>query len=1359
MSSVNQRWVGNMPVSASMPDAPNEIAADVARQAVHALRGYAYQIYASAIAWLELRGDENLYVEVAEDFAVVTDAALKAVQVKDTPASGSVTLGSGQVTTFLDAYVSLVQANPNRQISLCFLSTAPIGREKTDNLRVGDEPALRFWRKAAAGADVSSLRHALASANLSSGSLEYFASLDDASFRSMLRHIKWHCGQPPLEAVKAEFEQLLIPFGWDHGRIPPSEAARLVSPIVERILLTCANAGQRKLSRADLLDLVDAKTRLSVSRSDADRLMEGPAPAGSFVKTQRLIPQSELGVPSILAERPELNRQLTEMLLSNGTAFVTGGSGMGKTLAVRLAARDIGTEWSILDLRNLDAGAAATRLMDTLPELSLPHVGGVIIDDINQLDDPATARSFAVFLQAMRRRDQLCYATVYRRPSVRALTELGISSDIFIEIPSLSQRDVESMIKQADGDPSRWGAAIYRRSNEGHPQLVQASIVGLQSRGWPAAELEALLQIGGSSGDIQYEKASTRARLIGSIPEASRALLYRLSLAIGKFDRRTALKLGQLDPKIESPGEALDQLIGPWIDEAGNEMYRVSPLLSDAGNEVLADTEVAAIHSAFADAIMSPTEISVDQASAAYVHGLVGKAEFALTKFAHGIIASDSDTRRLVSKSLISLRITTTTKPIFPSNKSVSGMLRLAQLLVCLEAGRDDEIAAVWDALWREKADLSLQEGDNKFEALIIAKLLISDRASRAIPSWFDLLLRLDELGRSDDQVAAAIREMETPGRLKSAPTVLGMLFMSQAMRLGGIEALARLFERLDNLEPDLRRRILAEYENAPGEFGLLINSGWLAENEAGTIEPIAAARWFRRISELGRSWGYPSLAATAEIAVAIMQDEYGHDTAAAIQTLNEGAASLGCDDQFTRALAKVLYRQSDYEGALEKIRTLDPDYAKREPIERTFLCREAGVCAGHIEEWSEARFWFEEGRSAAFQVPANQMLPAAIGLGADAAYASYMTGDRETAFRDVTVSLGELERLDPASSLRATHCYKTIGHLVLWMNNQVSHDFEAFAEGMESLPPGCCSNPDPHEDIKGLPRAPLDTLWYLLADAEIRSHVSVGAAEALQVRIGSNQILGMELRLREGRVSASIETHDDLAFFENLRAWLDLRVHLKDRLAELKSSDMLNPIRDTIPRATQEQLSWTGAREAAEEAIFSYLFSRILAGSQGPIHAFYDLWSKEMTLNYPGTTLVQLICGTSSEDEADRLPQGRALNRIATGERFNARDLFTATLRFTEAGARSVSFGRPVEAHLDGWASVEWAQLISTQRFSLVTPAISVPALERALAREPRGYARVAAILLAAEAAVGVRLSPEFRDFLRQLSAGPVAP
>ena len=57
------------------------------RQAVDSLKGYIYQIYQSIAAWLNLKENEILFIEVAEDYAILYRDSLTTTQVKNTRGS------------------------------------------------------------------------------------------------------------------------------------------------------------------------------------------------------------------------------------------------------------------------------------------------------------------------------------------------------------------------------------------------------------------------------------------------------------------------------------------------------------------------------------------------------------------------------------------------------------------------------------------------------------------------------------------------------------------------------------------------------------------------------------------------------------------------------------------------------------------------------------------------------------------------------------------------------------------------------------------------------------------------------------------------------------------------------------------------------------------------------------------------------------------------------------------------------------------------------------------------------------------------------------------------------------------------
>ena len=122
---------------------------DAARQAVNALRGFEYQVVAAALAWLDLEENGRLYLEVAEDYATIAEQAIQAVQVKDTKASGSVTLNSKDIKSAIESFVNLVENNPEYVVHLRYFTTAPIGIERGIGNPFGGIAGLEFWQLAA----------------------------------------------------------------------------------------------------------------------------------------------------------------------------------------------------------------------------------------------------------------------------------------------------------------------------------------------------------------------------------------------------------------------------------------------------------------------------------------------------------------------------------------------------------------------------------------------------------------------------------------------------------------------------------------------------------------------------------------------------------------------------------------------------------------------------------------------------------------------------------------------------------------------------------------------------------------------------------------------------------------------------------------------------------------------------------------------------------------------------------------------------------------------------------------------------------------------------------------------------------
>src|ERR1051325_678122 len=94
--------------------------------------------------------------------------------------------------------------------------------------------------------------------------------------------------------------------------------------------------------------------------------------------------------------------------------------------------------------------------------------------------------------------------------------------------------------------------------------------------------------------------------------------------------------MGHHPPRLETPGEALDLLIGPWVERIDDKYFRLSPLLNDAAQEVFTEQDVKELHETAAMAYLSQATITPIEYSAVLFHGLIGQADRPLVSAAMG---------------------------------------------------------------------------------------------------------------------------------------------------------------------------------------------------------------------------------------------------------------------------------------------------------------------------------------------------------------------------------------------------------------------------------------------------------------------------------------------------------------------------------------------------------------------------------------------------------------------------------------------------------------------------------------------------------------------------------------------------
>jgi hypothetical protein len=1330
-------------------DAPK---GDPAAQAVASLHGYAYQLYASGLAWLDLKPQEILYLEVAKDYAVAAGNALDAVEVKNT--SASVTINSEDVRETLDGFVDLAERNPGRAVHLRFLSTSAIGREKAKEDRAAGEPTLNYWRRAAAGADVEPLRAVLKKAALTPRVQAYIDARDNEALRSdFLRHIHWDCGAQSLEGVIAELQSGLARYASERLGAHSTPRERLSSAVLQRILATVISAN-RRLVDTDLLTEISTATSITVPQQEFEELFKALAKKlgndqGSDVTSATsprvLEPENDVPLPSFLAERKTLIADIHERARSNGVAVVTGSSGSGKTVLARLTARLGGKNWSLIDLRDLDALEMTQRLDYALGQLGLVDRDGVILDDFNELEDPVARRALTRFLAAMKRRDNLCLITAYREPSTRTFTELGIDKSAQVTVPDLSVEEVTEIVTHAGADGKKWGRLVYLAGAFGHPLLVQAEIMGLRARSWSDDDFKRLRALK-ESEDVTAERLATRQRLVNALPNDARSLLYRASLLIGRFDRKLVLSLGQVEPPISEAGAELDLLIGPWVEQAGSGNLRLSPLLQGAGEQVLTADVVEKLYKAAAEHIFAGRNIDIDKANPAFMYALRGRSEETLKKIAFSVISAKQKTHEMLSEWLTTLRLHRTDKPIFADNNRISVLLRLAQFSLVGEKKDRRSIRNCWAALQKEIKEIDDAEFREHYEYISIAKALIDQSVAGHLPNWVQLILRFKELVAADPERKETYEKIKPPPGVSKHHTTVGMFFILQSMGLETIAELKEVFGQLDALKPETRQELLADVARMPNDYSLIVNRPWLQEAKREDTNWNANAEMYLGMAKQAQGWGYRELALRCHVSRAVIFDEYLKLPAAAVKALDEAKAALGDSFILKRALGKIEYRRNEYKVALSLLRECLSSTEINEPIERTYMLREGGISAAQTDDWPLASRLFAEGATEAAKARSSSMRPMEIGMKADAALAAYKSNEIGVAVEGLDGCLNDLEKVDPSSSITGGFVHRIIRHAVLWLYGEATGTAMNVDEVPTAMIPGMCSNPQPF-DLNDMPLGAADYARYMLACIEAQLGLPTGVGDALKSRLKGRGIPGMELMLRNARLKRAVATADAQALIHDAQSMVDGQNFLDKNRARLMQEGPLNPSYEEIPTITDSDSQNPNVVFTGEDSFLAFGIHAALSQKQDALNELGALIDS-YPARYAGAKLVQgMIDGLNDGTRVEEYTANE-IHRVAKDNGLTADELFTACVRFLQTAKRS-NFQKLLTPLILRWAKAKWNYVLDEQRFYLVNPTSTVPAIRDALNRMDGKLSSLGRLLVAAEPSVKQRLSQDFRDYL----------
>jgi hypothetical protein len=231
--------------------------------------------------------------------------------------------------------------------------------------------------------------------------------------------------------------------------------------------------------------------------------------------TSTIASVDRVNLPPRIADRKTLVSDLSATAAQAGLLWLHGSNGLGKTtLALQIANKNRPEEWLLVDLRDCKPEDVRVRLFFAARQLSEGNVRGVILDDFPSEQSANTIFKLAQFVFESRLNNSTVVITSYYEPSPELIAQFGSANIDVQSVPYLNEGDVADLVTAQGGSPEIWAKVIHVFCGMGHPQLVNACILGLSSRGWPESEMLTEVIVPGGGAETRKQRDATLRRLI-----------------------------------------------------------------------------------------------------------------------------------------------------------------------------------------------------------------------------------------------------------------------------------------------------------------------------------------------------------------------------------------------------------------------------------------------------------------------------------------------------------------------------------------------------------------------------------------------------------------------------------------------------------------------------------------------------------------------------------------------------------------------------------------------------------------------------------------------------------------------------
>jgi hypothetical protein len=1303
---------------------------------------------------MQLNEDDVLILEGAEDFDIRTAPVVVTTQVKHV--ANNVTLRTSAVVDAIQNFWIHQQKNRDFRVYLRFLTTAVAGCEQGAPFGTG-KAGLEYWNSVAQNkVDCEPLRLFLLAQPLDAALLDFVrsASSDDLHDKLFAR-IQWDLGAKDIDGLKALIENKLKIHGFRRG-VGALHSTRTLSHLLNKVADLLTVNGPKQLSFGDFLSSFEEATTEVIPRGTFEAMLSAGGfqrqDVGEVSRLMAMSPNLGLPLPRVAGaiERKNLVEKVAALLISMRVVFLHGSSGVGKTNLASLVTSEIGGNWLWAGFRGRSPEQVQQGLSRAAFELnSADDSVQLVLDDVEFSRVSQFEREFIALIFAVTQRNGLVIITGIARPPLQLLPKLWLSSDCDVSVPYFSKEEVRELLtahgltnsEQKDG----WARVIFY-STSGHPQLVHARVRTLSAKGWPKVSLEGVIN---KSEDIERVRDDARKRLLQEFPSnATRQLAYRLSIVIGSFSRQMALAVGNAPSAITMPGEAFEHLIGPWIEQEGEDRYRVSPLLGGAAEKLLAAGEINAVHIAIAKDFLRRRSLNQHEVGTAFFHALMAKDVNTLAIIAGGIIFESSEHMGLLYDAMewfphLALE---TGQHILEGNTTADLFLRLAQFkLITASTKKENALKIIerMEEILGAMRDLAQKQFS---EVMVYGLVLNTFDLHIPSPKVVSMLSRI-----FDAENLPGVKEIyENFGR--AAPSNLPriadnrpeqLLFYYQAGRIIGLDDLDAMVAALDEL-PDEKRDSLLAVCNSDSIFAsLLISTAWLNDVKNDNLDVSKAIATLQHVESVSRRWGAMRLVRACQVACSVVYDEYGHSAESALNVLNAADTEFPNDADLINQRSKVLFHaKREQEGLVVAEQALAlPELPN---VEYVYTCRSAGIAAANLGNWVKATNFFELGAERASK--SSTQMPMGIGLMADAAIGCWRQGKKKETISKFVEVLELLEPIPFVDNIKLRHLHATVRHCISWVH------FEATGERSAQLAeplPGMCSNQEPHEGMKDHRIVDISAAWLLLRRTEQALSLDCGISKRAEkfsetkqpfFVAGYRRTLDFETALRtppwDAVIPSLVRMHEAMHHSQKLR---------------VQENEEEGWQAGEIPKLPEDYWQKIENWGLVYQALLMACINCLARHSQ---YSFpVELWRQNLTALGPlpseVTKFLEVLEGCQADGSLYQ-EAGAALVALHAGT-VSVESLWKVSFRILNA---LEPMKRWAEDDVDTLFTNRWMLAVDNQRFAFGTPALAIPDVKAACAdNAKKGFAKVANIITISAPYLSMSMAPTAKEMLKRIS------